>query len=37
MIPQKSTSNQLNFLSPSLKEQLNDKQSLYLLSDTINW
>ena len=37
MIPQKSTSNQLNFLSPPLKEQLNDKQPLYLLSDTINW
>lgn len=37
MISQKSTSNQLNFLSPSLKEQLNDKQSLYLLCGTINW
>ena len=37
MRSQKLTSNQLGFLSPSLQEQLNDKQSLYLLSGTINW
>jgi len=30
-------SNQLNFLSPSLKEQLNPKQELYLLSEKIDW
>ena len=31
----KPTRNQLNFLSPALKEQLNSKQELYLLSEQI--
>ena len=29
--------NQLNFLSPTLKEQLNPKHELYLLADEIDW
>lgn len=30
-------SNQLGFLAPTLKEQLNPKQELFLLSEAINW
>ena len=37
MQSKKPTRNQLNFLSPTLKEQLNSKQELYLLSEQINW
>lgn len=37
MQSKKSTKNQLNFLSPTLKEQLNSKQELYLLSQQIKW
>ena len=37
MQSKKSTRNQLNFLSPTLKEQLNSKQELYLFSEQINW
>ena len=35
MQSKKPTRNQLNFLSPTLKEQLNSKQDLYLLSEQI--
>ena len=35
MQSKKPTRNQLNFLSPTLKEQLNSKQELYLLSEQI--
>lgn len=37
MQSKKTSRNQLNFLSPSLKEQLNNKQELYLLSHQIDW
>ncbi len=37
MRSKKSTDNQLNFLAPSLKEQLNPKHSLYRLSEQIDW
>ena len=37
MQSKKTTRNQLNFLSPTLKEQLNSKQELYLLSEQIKW
>lgn len=37
MRSKKSTRNQLNFLSPGLKGQLNSKQELYLLSQGIKW
>ena len=37
MQSKKPTRNQLNFLSPTLKEQLNSKQELYLLSEQIKW
>ena len=29
--------NQLHFLAPTLKEQLNPKHGLYLLADQIDW
>ena len=37
MKPQNISSNQLSFLAPGLKEQLNPKQELYLLSEEIDW
>jgi len=37
MKSKKSTESQFNFLSPTLKEQLNSKQELYLLSQQIKW
>ena len=37
MRPKKKAENQLNFLAPTLKEQLNPNQELYLLSEQINW
>lgn len=37
MRSKKKPKNQLNFLAPSLKEQLNPNHELYLLSDTIKW
>ena len=37
MQSKKPARNQLNFLSPTLKEQLNSKQELYLLSEQIKW
>ena len=33
----KKPENQLNFLAPSLKEQLNPRHELYLLPHEINW
>ena len=33
----KSNRNQLDFLSPTLTEQLNSRQELYLLSHQIEW
>ena len=37
MKPQKNPSSQLTFLAPSLREQLNPKQELYLLGQQIDW
>ena len=37
MQSKKVITNQLGFLAPTLKEQLNPKQELYLLSDVIEW
>ncbi len=37
MQSKKSNRNQLNFLSPTLTEQLNSRQALYLLSHQIEW
>lgn len=37
MQSKKTVTNQVGFLAPTLKEQLNPKQELYLLSETINW
>ncbi len=37
MQSKKSNRNQLNFLSPTLTEQLNSRQELYLLSQQIAW
>ena len=37
MRSKKEPQNQLQFLSPSLKEQLNPKHPLYLLSEQIDW
>ena len=37
MQSKKSNRNQLNFLSPTLTEQLNFRQELYLLSHQIAW
>ncbi len=37
MQSKKSNRNQLNFLSPTLTEQLNSRQALYLLSHQIAW
>lgn len=37
MQSKKAVTNQVCFLAPTLKEQLNPKQELYLLSETINW
>lgn len=37
MRSKKSSKNQLNFLAPTLREQLNNKQELYLLSLKIDW
>ena len=37
MQSKKSNRNQLNFLSPTLTEQLNSRQELYLLSHQIEW
>lgn len=37
MRSKKKPENQLNFLAPSLKEQLNPKHELYLLSEEIDW
>lgn len=37
MRSQESDNNQLNFLAPSLKEQLNPKHPLYRLSEQIDW
>ena len=37
MQSKKSNRNQLNFLSPTLTEQLNSRQVLYLLSQQIEW
>jgi len=37
MRSKKKVENQLNFLAPSLKEQLNPNHELYLLSEKIDW
>ena len=37
MRSKKEPQNQLQFLSPSLKEQPNPKHPLYLLSEQIDW
>ncbi|MEQ9297898.1 MAG: transposase [Cyclobacteriaceae bacterium] len=37
MTPKKETTSQLNFLAPSLKEQLNPKHELYKLSQHMDW
>lgn len=37
MRSKKAVTNQLNFLAPTLKEQLNPKHELYLLSEKIDW
>ena len=37
MTPKKQPTSQLGFLSPSLKEQLNPNQPLYLLSEKVDW
>ena len=37
MQSKKSVTNQVSFLAPTLKEQLNPKQELYLLSEVIQW
>jgi len=37
MLSKKSLTNQLNFLAPTLAEQLNPNQELYLLSNKIRW
>ena len=37
MRSKKKIKNQLNFLAPSLQEQLNPDHELYLLSEKINW
>lgn len=37
MRSQKKSTDQLNFLAPTLKEQLNPNHSLYLLSEAIDW
>lgn len=37
MQSKKTVLNQVGFLAPTLKEQLNPKQELYLLSDVIEW
>jgi len=37
MQSKKTPQSQMSFLSPSLKEQLNSKQELYLLSHQIRW
>tara|TARA_R110001583_G_scaffold176489_1_gene331183 strand:- start:159 stop:407 length:249 start_codon:yes stop_codon:yes gene_type:complete len=37
MRAKKESKDQLHFLAPTLKEQLNPKHGLYLLSDEINW
>jgi len=37
MRSKKKPKNQLHFLAPSLKEQLNNKHELYLLANAINW
>lgn len=37
MQSKKRANNQLNFLSPTLREQLNSQQELYLLSHRIDW
>lgn len=37
MRSKKAIINQMGFLAPTLKEQLNPKQELYLLSDVIEW
>ena len=37
MLSQNKPENQLQFLAPSLKEQLNPKHPLYLLSEEIDW
>lgn len=37
MKSKKAALNQIGFLAPTLKEQLNPKQELYLLSNEINW
>ena len=37
MLAKKQAPQQLNFLAPTLKEQLNSKHELYLLSEAIHW
>jgi len=37
MKSKKAVTNQVGFLAPTLKEQLNPKQELYLLSEVIQW
>ena len=37
MRSKKRPTGQLNFLAPTLKEQLNPKNELYLLADTLDW
>ncbi len=37
MTSKKGVTNQMGFLAPTLKEQLNPKQELYLLSQAIKW
>ena len=37
MRPKQQPQNQLSFLAPSLKEQLNPKHPLYLLTHHIDW
>jgi len=37
MINKNSLKDQMNFFQPTLKEQLNPKHELYLLSGTIGW
>ncbi|GBF19431.1 hypothetical protein C21_01596 [Arenibacter sp. NBRC 103722] len=37
MRSKKKPAGQLNFLAPTLKEQLNPKNELYLLADVVDW
>lgn len=37
MLAKKIDKNQLNFLQPELKDQLNPRHPLYILANVINW